>query len=364
MAAELRGGKLLGTMTAVHSKIAVIDIGRKTKAMTALINELRPDLVHAMRLPFEGYLAAAAVKTSPLLISIWGNDFTLFADRSRQLGELTNAALQRVDGLHCDCRRDLKTALARGFSQAKPWRVLPGNGGVQTGLYFKLQPDPAFLRKFGIPQGVPLVVNPRGFRAYVRNDTFFRAIPLVLKQFPKAFFATTAMAGNPVAERWTHRMNVGNSVRLLPFLSREELASLFASAEISVSPSSHDGTPNTLLEAMACGSFPVVGNVSSLHEWIAHEENGLFCDETDADSIAGCLIRALGDENLRAQAAEINRNLVRTRAEYSSVMSEAESLYKEVLLRRQAATNLSSSKAYYGVSLAEARNLQRVGQIP
>ena len=37
---------------------------------------------------------------------------------------------------------------------------------------------------------------------------------------------------------------------------------------MTVSPSTHDGTPNTLLEGMACGSFPIVGDLESLREWI------------------------------------------------------------------------------------------------
>jgi glycosyltransferase involved in cell wall biosynthesis len=284
-----------------------------------------------MRLPFEGFLAAAAVRNFPLLISIWGNDFTLFADRSRRLSELADAALQRADGLHCDCRRDIEAAFARGFSQSKPRRILPGSGGIQTDVYFKVQPDPALLRKFDIPEGMPLVLNPRGFRAYIRNDTFFRAIPLVLKEFPQAFFVATGMSGNPVAERWIRHTHVRNSIRLLPFLSREQLANLFAASQISVSPSSHDGTPNTLLEAMACGCFPIAGDVSSVREWIEDGKNGLICDETDAHSLADCVIRVLRDHNLRAEAARMNRDLVHARADYNTSMSDAEKLYQEVV---------------------------------
>ncbi|PYX56511.1 MAG: hypothetical protein DMG73_15380 [Acidobacteria bacterium] len=75
-----------------------------------MIDDLRPDIVHAMRLPFEGFIAAASVKNFPLLLSVWGNDFTLFANRSRRLAALTQSALQRADGLHCDCNRDLVIA--------------------------------------------------------------------------------------------------------------------------------------------------------------------------------------------------------------------------------------------------------------
>jgi glycosyltransferase involved in cell wall biosynthesis len=332
--AEFCSGRFLEASTRLRSWVAPIDIARKTKDIAAMVDDLKPDLVHAMRLPFEGFLAAAAVKSVPLLISTWGNDFTLFADRHRELSRLADAALRRANGLHCDCRRDLKTAFSRGFSQTKPHRVLPGNGGIDTAAYFNTRPDLNLLRRFEIPPGLPLVLNPRGLRAYIRNHTFFRAIPLVLKQIPEAFFIATGMAGNPVAERWVRHLRVKKSVRLLPSVSREELASLFAASLVSVSPSSHDGTPNTLLEAMACGCFPVVGDVPSMREWIVNGETGFICDETDAKSLASGIVRALQEEALRTEAAEINRNLVRRRAEYSTTMAEAEKLYDEVASSR------------------------------
>jgi glycosyltransferase involved in cell wall biosynthesis len=331
----LRSGLLLEATTRMRAWLAPIDIALKAKTMAALVDSLRPDLVHAMRLPYEGFLAATAVKTTPLLISVWGNDFTLFADRNRKLDKLADAAMRRADALHCDCRRDLEIAFNRGFSQTKPWRVLPGNGGIDTATYFKTMPDPELLRRFEISLGRPLILNPRGFRAYIRNDTFFRAIPLVLKQVPKAFVIATGMAGNPVAERWVRHSQVKNSVRLLPSVSREELASLFAVSQVSVSPSSHDGTPNTLLEAMACGCFPVVGDVASMREWIVDGENGFICDEANAESLASCIVRALQDETLRNEAAEVNRNLVQRRAEYVTGMAEAEKLYDEVASSRR-----------------------------
>lgn len=333
IAAELRHRRLLNLSTKLRSWLAPADIRRKSESMARLIRELRPDLVHAMRLPFEGFLAAAAVTDIPLLISIWGNDFTLFAARNRKLRALTAEALHRADALHCDCNRDLKTAFEYGFSQQKPWRILPGSGGIKTDFYFNLRSDHALLREFEIPEGASLVINPRGSRAYVRNDVFFRAIPLVLKEVPNVFFAAVGMMGNAEAERWLRRSPARSSVKLLPTLGREQLGRLFAACEVSVSPSSHDGTPNTLLEAMACGCFPVAGNVESIREWISDGENGILCDESDAVSLASSLIRSLTDDGLRSRARQINRALVLARAEYGSCMSEAEALYAETVAR-------------------------------
>ena len=122
---NLRGRRIQVASHCVRTWIAPFDIRRKAGTLSVLIDELHPDLVHAMRFPFEEFLAAAAVKRLPLLLSVWGNDFTLFANQNRALAALTNSALQRTDGLHCDCNRDLNLALARGFAGNKPWGGSP-----------------------------------------------------------------------------------------------------------------------------------------------------------------------------------------------------------------------------------------------
>lgn len=310
---------------------APLSIRARSTSLNRLISELKPDLVHAMRLPYEGLFAGASFISPPLLISVWGNDLTLFAKGYPRLGKLTRDALQRADGLHCDCERDRKLALAHGFSEQKPSAVLPGNGGLDCDFYFHLRPDPCVLSDFGIPSGRPLVINPRGIRAYVRNDVFFKAIPLVLKQIPGAFFLAPGTRGNKATQRWVRRMGISESVLLLPVLERQDLARLFAASDVMVSPSSHDGTPNSLLEAMACGCFPVAGRLESIREWIADEDNGLFCDETDARSLAAGVIRALSNASLRVRASQINRELIRARAERANVMSRAEQLYDTVV---------------------------------
>ena len=310
---------------------APLSIRLRSSSLSELISELKPDLVHAMRLPYEGLFAAAAVNSARLLISVWGNDLTLFAERYPALGKLTDAALRRADGLHCDCERDRKLAMAHGFPEHKPRAVLPGNGGIDTGFYFSLHPEPSVRKRFGVPGNRPLVINPRGIRAYVRNDTFFKAIPLVLRQVPDAFFIAPGMQDNKTAESWVKTMGSSNSVLLLPVLEREDLARLFAASDVMVSPSSHDGTPNSLIEAMACGCLPVAGHVESIEEWITHGQNGLFCDESNPESLAAAIIHALNDAELKRHAARINLDLIQARAERSKVMAQAEDFYDQVL---------------------------------
>ena len=333
--AGLRGGVLSSLSLSAHLWVTPFELHRHVPAVMALINQIAPDLVHAMRIPFEGILAAKAVPSNvPLVISIWGNDFTLCAANNHLIARQTRLALSRADALHCDCQRDLDLATRTwGFESEKPSVVLPGAGGVQASLFYPGPPDSQLRRGLSIPDCAPVVFNPRGFRGYVRNDIFFAAIPQVLKRHPGAVFVCAAMQSNPTAEKWVRQLAIAENVRLLPPLARKEMADLFRLASVAVSPSLHDGTPNTLLEAMACGCFPVVGDIESVREWLVDGENGLLCDPTDPDSLARAIIRPLDDEELLTRARELNVQLIAERAEYTRVMQQAEEFYYRIVQR-------------------------------
>ncbi|MGE5123288.1 MAG: glycosyltransferase, partial [Acidobacteriaceae bacterium] len=101
-------------------------------------------------------------------------------------------------------------------------------------------------------------------------------------------------------------------------------AELFRRSQISVSITEHDGTPNTLLEAMACGSFPIAGDIESLREWIRPGENGLLVDPDDPRGLAEAIIQAINQPEMRRTAREMNLALVRKRGEHGKTMGMAE----------------------------------------
>ncbi|GIW50668.1 MAG: hypothetical protein KatS3mg081_0023 [Gemmatimonadales bacterium] len=322
--------RILGTL---RHWVGPLDVFRFVSRVRGMIEKMQPDIVHAMRIPFEGIVAAEALKdvSVPVIISVWGNDFTLFAQRFHLIGALTKRALKRADALHTDCYRDAHIARHWGFSSRKLAIVVPGSGAVRTDVFCLNDTMLVPSRRWDIPQGVHVVLNPRGFRGYVRNDTFFRSIPLILSARSDVLFLGVSMEGHPVAERWIRRLGVEHAVRLLPSVRHNEMAELFRLAHVVVSPSEHDGTPNTLLEAMACGCFPIAGDIESIREWITHGVNGLLCDPNDPQSLAQAVLQALDDTELRQNAREYNLRLITERADYREVMTKAEQFYREVL---------------------------------
>jgi glycosyltransferase involved in cell wall biosynthesis len=138
------------------------------------------------------------------------------------------------------------------------------------------------------------------------------------------------MAGLPEAEDWVRRLGVEAAVELLEPRPHARMAEIFHSAQVAVSPSTHDGTPNTLLEAMACGCFPVAGDLESIREWITPGENGLLIDPGDPQALARATLSALEDAALRARALKQNARLIAERAEYRRCMAQAEAFYTQI----------------------------------
>ena len=315
-----RSARTVNLRTAIRQWFGPLTIRRAADRLRGYIERVKPDAVHAMRIPYEGMMAADAYKGTPLIVSVWGNDFTLHAQSTRLMTHYTNWTMQVADGLHADCHRDIRLARQHGFGTDKPSLVAPGNGGIRSDIFY---PPEKLVEE-------PVIINPRGFRPYVRNDMFFRAIPLVLQKCPNAKFLFALMAGEPQVEEWVRELGVRDSVELLPPLSHTQMADVFRRAQIVASPSVHDGTPNSLLEGIACGCFPVAGDLESIREWITPNQNGLLFDPNDPKSIADSILSAIENKNLREVAAGLNREIISTRAEYEHNMKRAEDFYTKV----------------------------------
>jgi glycosyltransferase involved in cell wall biosynthesis len=81
---------------------------------------------------------------------------------------------------------------------------------------------------------------------------------------------------------------------------------------------------------MACGCFPVVGDVESLREWIVPGGNGLLVDARRPEALAEAMITALSDSGLQQRAAQENARLIADRAEYGRCMAQADALYEKM----------------------------------
>jgi hypothetical protein len=294
----------------------------------SLVADIQPDLVHALRIPFEGMLSVVTPLGIPLVVSTWGNDITLHARGSFLMSHLTGRVLYRADGLITDTQRDILLGYEGGFKSGKPTLTVPGSGGIRLDE-IGMSSDSEVLPE-ELPDA-PIIVNPRGQRpGSLRQDVFFQAIPEVLRKIPQAVFVCPPLRGDNESERLVNKLGIRSNTKLWPRLSQAQLWRLFQKSQIFVSPSVHDGTPNSLLEAMACGCFPIVGDIESMREWVQPGINGLLVDAKDASSIADAIVQAISQPILRTKAAKYNSELILERAAYLPNMARVERFYKNV----------------------------------
>jgi glycosyltransferase involved in cell wall biosynthesis len=300
-----------------------------------IIENLRPDIVHALRIPYEGMLASNTPERIPLVISTWGNDLTLHADKSPLMCKLTRKCLKRADALLSDTQRDINLAHQWGLRDHVPSLHVPGSGGLDLERIKLANPDNYDWSEFNLTDERPLAINSRGYRpGYVHQDIFFAAIPLVLEKIPDLVFVCPGLAGGQ-AEGWVARYKIAQNVILLPSLPQDELWALNKKCMLFISPSSHDGTPNTLIESMACGCFPVAGDIESIREWIEPGKNGFLADPLNPQEFAYAIIQAFQSPELRMQAKRINQELVLTRATKEVTLPRIKAFYDALITERQ-----------------------------
>jgi len=299
-------------------------------AYRRLVQALKPDLVHALRIPFEGMLGSYTPRGIPFIAATWGNDLTLHAQGSPLMRAFTKRCLNRADGFSADTHRDVRLAAEWGLAAGAPTLVVPGAGGLDLDAIQGAEGfDPT---SYNIPAEGAWVVNPRGLRpGSVHQDVFFAAIPAILAAHPEAHFICPGLAEVAQAENWVAQFDIGANTHLLPKLPQPALWSLYQQAQLYVSPSSHDGTPNSLLEAMACGCFPVVGAIESLQEWIEDGVNGLLIDPRDPHSLAAAVCRALDSHDLRQRTASHNLAVVRQRAAQEVTRPLIDAFYQQFI---------------------------------
>ncbi len=315
---------------ALRYYLGPLTLPRYARPYQNLLRTIQPDLVHALRIPFEGMLGSYTPHDVPFVAATWGNDLTLHARGSHLMGHFTQRCLTRADGLTSDTHRDVRLSHDWGLASDAPTLVVPGSGGLDLAA---IQQAPLFKdAAFELPQKGLRVVNPRGLRpGSVHQDVFFAAIPRVLADRPDTLFICPGLAGKKQAQNWISQLGISGQTRLLPKLSQTELWGLFKTSQLFVSPSSHDGTPNTLLEAMACGCFPIAGDIESLREWIPSGENGLLVNPRDPEALAEAILHVLDKPALRQQASQLNLDTIRNRAAQNATRPQIDHFYQQFL---------------------------------
>lgn len=123
-----------------------------------------------------------------------------------------------------------------------------------------------------------------------------------LSQLDQPFDARVIGAGDPDIEH-IRELGIFESVTVEGFVPRADLVPHYQAADLFVLPSIDEMGPNTLIEALACGTPVVATDRPGINEYVS-DDAALFFSPRDAETLATALNRALNDLDCLREGAQ------------------------------------------------------------
>ncbi|MCM3874372.1 MAG: glycosyltransferase [Pyrinomonadaceae bacterium] len=134
-----------------------------------------------------------------------------------------------------------------------------------------------------------------------RADRFLRTLRMIVKERPDLTLTARIAGDGPLRkdlERLAAQLGLGRDhVEFLGEL--KDVQPFYYKSDFLMLTSDWEGTPNVLLEAMACGLPAVVTRVGGVPE-IVGQDRGLMVEANDADGLTRATLRMIDDRSLRA----------------------------------------------------------------
>jgi len=109
------------------------------------------------------------------------------------------------------------------------------------------------------------------------------------------------------------------------------LPAYYRNAAVFVLPSRYEPFGLTPLEAMACGTVPIVSSIAGVREVIIDGLNGLVVDTHDRKTLASSILKFLEDEKLRKKVADNAAFTVQEHYSWDKITEKFIELYKSLL---------------------------------
>jgi len=137
----------------------------------------------------------------------------------------------------------------------------------------------------------------------------------------------------PQAEALAAELGIADAVTI--FTGCGEVRPHLATAQVFALASRREGSPNAVLEAMACGLPVVASRTGGIPDLVEHGVTGLLARPEDAQDIGAALARLLADAALRQKMGAAGRERAVRRHSPEAMLRATESVLLEAWNRRR-----------------------------
>jgi glycosyltransferase involved in cell wall biosynthesis len=298
-----------------------------------LIKTERPDIIHlnSTKISILGSLAAKIIHhTSKIVYTVHGwvfNEQLSWRDAEYYTHLKPFAvAIERLfarnkDALICLSRIDKQAALRHAIVPAEKVHVIY-NG--RAGAHY-LPRDQA-RAQLHVPSDAFVIGAISNMYPAKGLRYLLEAFALVVSQQPAMLVIIGAGPQRRALEKCANALHIQDRVRFAG--AQPEAARLLPAFDVYTLPSTKEGLPFALIEAMQA-SLPIVATtVGAIPEVLTHEKNGLLIAPAQAGDLAAALLRLRDDESLRARLGVAAQQTAQEKFSVEEMMRKTKAVYE------------------------------------
>ena len=298
---------------------------RLPRALARMVEEEQIDLIHS-HLPDQNFYACLASRLSgcPTIVTYHGpvelsDSGTLRGWLKLQLVKRTARKVVVV----CDFVREMLKDI--GFPEGTLHRIY---NGIETSRFAAA--DAGVLRReLNCPPETVIVGMVANVRAPKGHEYFIRAARLIADQHPNTFFVISGDLHDTLAPplfKLVNDLGLQERLRFLGF--REDVPRILTDIDIFVLPSTSEGFPLVVLEAMACAKPVVATRCGGAGEVVEDGRTGFMVPVADAPAIASRVIELLNRKDKRASMGEAAKQHIESEFSVQAMVANYEHLYE------------------------------------
>jgi len=282
-----------------------------------LVREINPDILHAYYVTSYGFIAACC-GFKAFVVSCMGTDIMITPLKSILYKWITEYALKKAVFITSVSGSITERIIKLGIVPQK----------IQT-FPFGVDPKKFFLDSQKEKNSALLSV--RSLEPIYNIETILKGFSFLKRiRFEGKLVILGGGSEDKRLKRLAKDLGISDHVDFVGRVPHYKVAEYLRSSQIYLSMSFSDGASTSLLEAMACGTFPIVSDISVNREWIVDGDNGFLVSALDPQKLAQKIIEAFNNSSLMKTAAKKNVEIVREKAILQKNLEKMENIYQFV----------------------------------
>ena len=214
--------------------------------------------------------------------------------------------------------------------------------GVNTEIFRPGLPTDHLRKKYDIPDNAIVFFDLRLAQSFYNKHLILRAFAQLDPSLNAALLVSEYLGRKDYIHRLhelAQSLSIAHRVHFVGGIDHADMPAYLALATAIISIPVSDGMPQSLYEAMACGAYPIMGDLPQYAEILKNDQNSslipLGDEEATVTELRDTMYRVATDSEMRNRVCQANRAYIVKNADQSSQSTQVNAIYSRLMSSRR-----------------------------